>query len=85
MTKVKRHKNKQIEEHQVKRLNYIGQFIKELRLNQGLTQIEFSDTNDLARNTTQKAEYGGNITLMTLFKIIDANEISLEDFFQEME
>lgn len=70
---------------QLKRLAYIGDFLRQIRLANGMTQNEVCDDNDIPRSTLQKAEYGNNLTLATLFQLIDAYELSPEDFFIDME
>lgn len=87
MPEFKNYKNKLIPEHQAKRLEYIGMFIRNLRMNAGLSQKEMGLECGLSRNTIQKGENSGNMKLLTLFKIIDSdsNSMTLEQFFTEME
>lgn len=79
------HNKKSIPEHNLKRLEYIGLFLKNIRINDGDTQVELSETTGIPRNTIQKVEHGNNMTLLTLFRFIDSQEMSLEEFFTEME
>jgi DNA-binding XRE family transcriptional regulator len=72
-------------DHRISRLECIGTFCKNLRINDNLSQFDFARMNGLSRSTLQKAEYGGNMTLRTLFKIVDAHHLTLEEFFTEME
>jgi transcriptional regulator with XRE-family HTH domain len=85
MTKFEINKNKHYQEHHILRLDQVGMFIKNIRLNDGLTQAEMAIACGLSRNTIQKVEYSGNMKLVTLFKIIDAFDLTLEQFFTEME
>jgi len=87
LRKANRHVNhltKGLPDHQVKRLTCIGAFIRGLRLADCKSQIEAAHGMGMARQTVQTAEYGGNITLLTMFKIIDAYDMTLEEFFTEM-
>lgn len=67
-----------------KRLLELSTFLRELRFNSGLTQQELSNHN-LHRNTIIRAENNHNITLVTLFELVDAYEINLSELFQDME
>jgi transcriptional regulator with XRE-family HTH domain len=67
-----------------KRLLELSTFLRELRLNNNLTQQDLSNYN-LHRNTIIRAENNHNITLITLFELADACDISLSELFQDME
>lgn len=73
------------QKHQVIRLDRIASFCRNLRLDSGCTQNEMAELSGLSRSTIQMIEHSGNMQLKTLFKIIDAHELTLEDFFLEME
>lgn len=74
-------------EYQGKRIEEIRLFIKNYRINDGLTQSEFSKIADVHVNSLQRFEKGSlkNIKLLTLFTLIDATSMSLSEFFQTME
>jgi transcriptional regulator with XRE-family HTH domain len=76
-----------IPEYQEKRIEEIRLFIKNYRINDGLTQSEFSEIADVHVNSLQRFEKGNlkNIKLLTLFNLIDATSMSLSEFFQTME
>jgi transcriptional regulator with XRE-family HTH domain len=78
---------KSIPEYQEKRIEEIRLFIKNYRINDGLTQSEFSKISDVHVNSLQRFEKGSlkNIKLLTLLSLIDATEMSLSEFFQTME
>lgn len=78
-------KNYPKSEHFSKRYDEIRMFIKTYRLNDGMTQQEFSDIAGIHINTIQNFEYGKNITLLTLFSCIDAMGLSLSEFFAGMD
>jgi transcriptional regulator with XRE-family HTH domain len=67
-----------------KRLLELSTFLRELRLNNNLTQQDLSNYN-LHRNTIIRAENNHNITLITLFELADACDISLSELFQDIE
>ena len=68
-----------------KRLKYISQYLKELRLEEGYTQIEASSMIGISRNSLQNAEHSRNITFLTISKIADYYGLSLNEFFSDME
>jgi transcriptional regulator with XRE-family HTH domain len=68
--------NKEVPEQHVKRLEYIGIYLRELRFSEGLTQNELSLQANLHRNTIVRAENAKNMTLLSLFELADALEIS---------
>jgi transcriptional regulator with XRE-family HTH domain len=75
-----------ITQHQKKRMEEISLFIKNFRINDGLTQSDFSKLSEIHHNTIQRFEAGNkNITISTLFNMIDAMEMSLSEFFENME
>ena len=76
-----------IPEYQEKRIEEIRLFIKNYRINDGLSQTDFSELADLHVNSLQRFEKGSlkNIKLLTLLSLIDATEMSLSEFFQTME
>ena len=76
-----------IPEYQEKRIEEIRLFIKNYRINDGLSQAKFCEMADLHVNSLQRFEKGSlkNIKLLTLLSLIDATEMSLSEFFQSME
>jgi len=76
-----------IPEYQEKRIEEIRLFIKNYRINDGLSQAKFCEIADLHVNSLQRFEKGSlkNIKLLTLLSLIDATEMSLSEFFQSME
>ena len=78
---------KLIPEYQEKRIEEIRLFIKNYRINDGLSQAKFCEIADLHVNSLQRFEKGSlkNIKLLTLLSLIDATEMSLSEFFQSME
>lgn len=72
------------EQHQ-KRLEIISIYLRELRFNEGLTQKDLSQTVNLHRNTIIRAENAKNLTLLSLFELADALNISPKDVFMLIE
>jgi len=75
---------KNIPEHQHKKLEEMSLAIKNWRLNENLTQLEFSEIAEIHVNTLQKIEkHSSNISVLTLFSIIDAMDgMTQQDFFE---
>ena len=76
-----------IPDNQEKIIEDIRLYIKNYRINDGLTQAEFSELADVHVNSLQRFEKGNvkNIKLLTLFSFIDATSMSISEFFQSME
>jgi len=70
---------KLIPEYQEKRIEEIQLLIKNYRINDGLSQSEYSEIADVHVNSLQRFEKGNlkNIKLLTLLSLIDATEMSL--------
>jgi transcriptional regulator with XRE-family HTH domain len=77
--------NRSIPEQHLKRFEYISIFLRELRLNEGMTQQELSQQMNLHRNSVIRAEKAKNITLLSLFELADALEISPKELFLDVE
>ncbi len=61
----------------------VGQKIRELRIKKGFSAYDgFAFTHELPRLNVLRAEQGKAITMTTLLKILNALEISPEDFFK---
>jgi transcriptional regulator with XRE-family HTH domain len=76
---------KTIPDHHRKKFEYLSTYIRELRLNEGMTQMELSQNMNLHRNTIARAENAENLTLLSVFELADALDISLKDLFQDIE
>jgi transcriptional regulator with XRE-family HTH domain len=72
--------------HTDPRLKEIALKIKDLRKSRGCKSYEtFALDHNLDRKQYWRVENGSNITLATLLKILDIHQISLQDFFSELE
>jgi transcriptional regulator with XRE-family HTH domain len=77
--------HKQISKQNIRRLEYLSTYLRELRLNEGLTQEMLSQQMNLHRNTIIHAENGRNMTLLSIFELADALDISPKELFLEIE
>jgi transcriptional regulator with XRE-family HTH domain len=57
-------------QHQ-KQLNAIGLYLKNIRLDERMTQLEVGEQINLHYNTIQRTESGANTTLITIFELAD--------------
>lgn len=77
---------KKIPEHHERRFIELSLFIKNYRINESLSMSDFSKLADTHVNTIQRFEKGNkNITVLTLFDFIDAMDMSLSEFFAQMD
>ncbi|MEI6752194.1 MAG: hypothetical protein WCK78_03410 [Paludibacter sp.] len=69
-----------------KRIIKIANKLKELRIQKGYSSHEsFAWDNNLNRVQYWRIEKGSNITLKTLFSVLDVHKISLADFFKDID
>lgn len=73
-----------ISSYHQKRLNKISMMLREMRFAEGLNQNEFIDQG-ISRRQIQRGEYGCNISLVGLFKLLDVYGYRLDEFFEGME
>lgn len=67
------------------RFELIAQKIKQLRIDAGYSSAEnFAYDNELNRVQYWRVERGANITLATLFKVLDIHKINLSEFFSSI-
>lgn len=64
----------------------IASKLKRLRLQKGYTSYEtFAYDHELPRVQYWRMEKGTNFTIKNLLKILDIHEISIEDFFSDLD
>ena len=68
-----------------KRLAYCGEYLKQLRINEGLTQYDAGSVIGISRNSLQNAESGRNVTFLTISKLTEFYDLSLSEFFTDVE
>jgi transcriptional regulator with XRE-family HTH domain len=66
------------------RLETIGKMLKEIRFSEGMNQDEFTEYG-ATRRQIQRGEHGLNLTLTSLFNLLDCYGYTLRDFFEDME
>ena len=66
------------------RLKIIGGMLKQMRFSENKNQNDFVEYG-ISRRQIQRGEYGRNITLTSLFALIDLYGYSLDEFFRDME
>jgi len=66
------------------RLNTIANTLREIRFSEGKYQDELIDWG-ASRRQIQRGEQGFNLTLTSLFNLLDCYGYSLSEFFQDME
>jgi transcriptional regulator with XRE-family HTH domain len=76
-------KKNNIPPHHLKRLEKIGMMLKEMRFSEGLNQDGFVDIG-VTRRQVQRGECGSNLSLISLYKILDVYGYSLDEFFEGM-
>lgn len=68
------------------RIIRIAEKIKKLRINKGYSSAEtFSYDYDLPRVQYWRLEKGTNFTITNLLKILDIHEISMKEFFKDID
>jgi transcriptional regulator with XRE-family HTH domain len=66
------------------RLIKLGARIKQIRTKKNISQNELALMCEIEKSNMSRLESGqGNPTILTLFKICDALEISIEELFKE--
>jgi len=66
------------------RLRIIANALKEIRFSEGKNQDELSDWG-ATRRQIQRGEQGKNLTLTSLFILLDCYGYRLDEFFADME
>lgn len=77
-------KNNKYEQAHRNKLRAVGDMLREMRFAEGLRQADFIDY-DLSRRQIQRGEYGSNLTLVQLFKILECFDYSVHEFFEAIE
>lgn len=69
-----------------KRLLSIANKLKKLRKDAGYTSYEnFAFDNDLPRVQYWRLEKGSNLTMMSLLKVLDVHNLTLKEFFKDID
>lgn len=65
------------------RLETIGNALREIRFSEGRNQDEYVEYGT-SRRQIQRGEHGHNLTLTSLFVLLDCYEYTLQNFFEDM-
>lgn len=66
------------------RLDTIGRTLREIRFSEGRNQDEYGEYG-ATRRQIQRGEHGFNLTLTSLFNLLDCYGYTLREFFEDME
>lgn len=67
-----------------RRMETIGRTLKEIRFSEGRNQDEYVEYG-ATRRQIQRGEHGFNLTLSSLFNLLDCYGYTLQEFFEDME
>ncbi|MGD1957718.1 MAG: helix-turn-helix domain-containing protein [Fulvivirga sp.] len=83
----KKDEKKSLSESEIKRIKAVADRIKELRKEKGHTSYEnFALDTDIPRMMAYRMEKGAtDFQFTTLCKVLDALEVNLSDFFNELD
>jgi len=76
--------NYELETNSEHRLKAIGNMLKEIRFSEGRNQDELSEWG-ATRRQIQRGEQGFNLTLTSLFNLLDCYGYRLDEFFEGIE
>ena len=68
-----------------KRAESVSAMLRELRFNFGYTQLQLGEQIHKSRQSISRSENSKNISIIFLFDILDAYDITLDEFFSGME
>lgn len=68
-----------------KRLSHLSSLLREIRINNGLTQEQVAQEINLSRNSISKIENMGFFRIQHLFLLADFYEIPVYEIFAEIE
>lgn len=70
----------------INKLDLIASNTKQMRIDAGFTSYEnFANAKDLDRKQYWRIENGANITILTLIKLLEIHEVTLKEFFSDIE
>lgn len=72
-------------EENVKRLEYLGTFLRELRLNSNLRQSDVSAAINLSRNSISRIENSHNFSVIHLFELADFYDLPVGEIMTDIE
>jgi transcriptional regulator with XRE-family HTH domain len=78
-------KRKPLSEENVKRLEYLGTFLRELRINSGYRQTDVSAAINLSRNSISRIERFHNFSVIHLFELADFYDLPVCEIMTDIE
>jgi transcriptional regulator with XRE-family HTH domain len=78
-------KGKEISTDHQKKLEAVSSFLREYRINSGISRKELSGFTNLHLNTIARAEHSKNISLLNLIKIAENLDVSWKEIFFEID
>ena len=76
---------RKIPSHQIQRFEYLSLLLKNLRVNDGCSQREIGEQANLHYNTIYHSENACNLTLLSLFEILDSYGVKINEIFRDIE
>jgi transcriptional regulator with XRE-family HTH domain len=77
--------SKPLSEENLKRLKYLGTFLRELRLNSGYRQSDVSAAINLSRNSISRIENSHNFSVIHLFELADFYDLPVGEIMTDIE
>jgi transcriptional regulator with XRE-family HTH domain len=77
--------SKPLTEENTKRLEYLGTYLKELRLNSNLRQSDVSAAIKLSRNSISRIERFHNFSVIHLFELADFYDLPVSEIMTYIE
>ncbi len=76
---------KPLSEENIKRLEYLGRFLRELRINSGLRQADVSEAINLSRNSISRIENSHSFSVIHLFNLADFYDLPVNQIMTDIE
>jgi transcriptional regulator with XRE-family HTH domain len=77
--------SKPLSEENIKRFQYLGTFLRELRLNSNLRQSDVSAAINLSRNSISRIERSHNFSVSHLFELADFYDLPVGEIMADIE
>ena len=77
--------SKTLTEENLRRLEYLGTFLRELRLNSNLRQSDVSAAINLSRNSISRIENSHNFSVIHLFELADFYDLPVGEIMTDIE
>lgn len=77
--------SKQLSEENIKRLEYLGTFLRELRINSGYRQADVSAAINLSRNSISRIENSHSFSVIHLFELADFYDLPVNQIMTDIQ